>query len=119
MALMAFFHCHLTGRPKGSTAGSPKKRKVKDPNRPKRPTSAYFYYVAYQRAELEKQGKKITRVADWTKEVSAKWRELGEKDRKPFDLKAKNDKDRYDREVSYILALIHLCCCRLMSQVPV
>ena len=86
------------GRPKGSS-NSPKKRKAKDPNRPKRPTSAYFYYVAYQRAELEKQGKKITRVADWTKEVSAKWRELNEKDRKPFDQKAATDKARYDREV--------------------
>lgn len=72
---------------------------MKDPNRPKRPTSGYFYYVAYQRAELEKQGKKITRVADWTKEVSAKWRELTDKEKSPFAKKAAADKERYDREM--------------------
>lgn len=81
------------GRPKAAAA---KGKKEKDPNKPKRPTSSYFYYVARQRQELQKQGKKVTRVAEWTKEVSAKWRELSDEDKVPFIKMAKKDKERYD-----------------------
>jgi len=70
-----------------------------DPNKPKRPTSAYFFFVAKQREELEKQGRKITRVAEWTKEVSLKWKALTEKERAPFDAKAQVDKERYDSQM--------------------
>lgn len=85
------------GRPKGAVA----KRKInKDPNKPKRPTSAYFYYVARQRQELEKQGKKVTKVAEWTKEVSAKWRALTDEEKVPFDKMAKKDKERYTTAMS-------------------
>lgn len=51
--------CHL------GTVVSPVKggkRKRKDPNRPKRPTSAYFFFVSKQRQLCEERGEKITRV---------------------------------------------------------
>ena len=88
----------FSGRPKGSTNGA-KRKLAKDPNKPKRPTSAYFYFVAEKREEQKKAGRKITKVAEWTKEVSAIWREISDKDKKPFEAMAAKDKARYDEEV--------------------
>lgn len=90
------------GRPKGSTNGAKaQKRKMdKDPNKPKRPTSAYFYFVADKREEYKAAGKKITKVAEWTKEVSALWREIDPEDKKEFEKMAAKDKARYDQQMA-------------------
>jgi len=40
-----------------------KRKPGNDPNRPKRPTSAYFYFVQLEREEAAKRGEKITRVS--------------------------------------------------------
>jgi len=49
--------------PPAPTVSSAAKRKPgNDPNRPKRPTSAYFYFVQLEREEAAKRGEKITRV---------------------------------------------------------
>jgi len=45
-----------------SGASSAKRKPGNDPNRPKRPTSAYFYFVQVEREEAAKRGEKITRV---------------------------------------------------------
>jgi len=87
------------GRPKGSTNGA-KRKLAKDPNKPKRPTSAYFYFVADKREEHKKAGRKITKVAEWTKEVSAIWREITDEDKEPFAIMAAKDKARYDEEMA-------------------
>lgn len=75
-------------------------KRPKDPNRPKRPTSAYFYYVASQREECKRRGEHISRVAEWTKQVSVGWRELTDPQRKPFDIMAAKDKERYDSQMA-------------------
>lgn len=75
-------------------------KKYKDPNKPKRPTSAYFYFVAKEREEAKKRGEDISRVAEWTKVVSAKWRELTSSQKKPFDEMAAKDKTRYEKQMS-------------------
>ena len=80
--------------------GRKTEKKVKDPNRPKRPTSAYFYFVAKEREEAKRRGEDISRVAEWTKVVSARWRELNATGRKPFDAQAATDKVRYEKEMS-------------------
>ena len=45
-----------------NVAASAKRKPGNDPNRPKRPTSAYFYFVQLEREEAAKRGEKITRV---------------------------------------------------------
>jgi len=45
-----------------NVGGSAKRKPGNDPNRPKRPTSAYFYFVQLEREEAAKRGEKITRV---------------------------------------------------------
>jgi len=89
------------GRPKKDSPVKGRKRKLnKDPNRPKRPTSAYFYYAEACRNELKKEGKKITRVGEFTKEVSVKWNALNEVEKKPYAEKAAKDKARYTTQMN-------------------
>ncbi|ESN95104.1 hypothetical protein HELRODRAFT_87165 [Helobdella robusta] len=81
--------------------GNQGKRKMNnDPNRPKRPTSAYFYFVQLEREEAAKRGERINRVADWTKQVSAKWRTLTNEQKEQFQVLAAGDKVRYSQQMA-------------------
>lgn len=59
--LRTFYFCIPVGRPKGSL-GKNSKKKVKDVNKPKRATSAYFFFLAQCRKEAAKAGKAPTKV---------------------------------------------------------
>lgn len=72
---------------------------VKDPNKPKRAVSAYFFFLADCREAAKREGRSISKIAEFTKECSAKWRELDSVGKKPFDAQAAADKLRYDREM--------------------
>lgn len=76
-----------------------RQKKAKDPNKPKRPTSAYFYFLADCREVAKREGRSVSKIAEFTKECSAKWREMNEKTKEPFEKKAEFDKERYDREM--------------------
>jgi len=69
-------------------------------NKPKRSTSAYFYYLAHCREQANKQGRSISKIAEFTKECSAKWREMVGPQKKPFEEMAAKDKARYEREMA-------------------
>ncbi|XP_052778360.1 high mobility group protein B3-like [Mya arenaria] len=86
------------GRPR--VDGKPGGKKVKDPNKPKRSTSAYFYYLAFCREEAKKAGRSISKIAEFTKECSEKWRNMNGTAKTRFDEQAAADKKRYDREMS-------------------
>lgn len=77
-----------------------KRKLTNDPNRPKRPTSAYFYFVQVEREEAAKRGEKITRVAEWTKQISVKWRELTVEQKEIFQKMAATDKQRYVQQMA-------------------
>lgn len=88
------------GRPKGAVGkNSNKKKKEKDPNRPKRATSAYFYFLQSCREEAAKAGKGPQKISDFTKDCSVKWKALTTTARKPFEEKAEVDKARYAKEM--------------------
>lgn len=57
---LAVGHVSVPSHPTPSKGG--KRKLANDPNRPKRPTSAYFYFVQIEREEAAKRGEKITRV---------------------------------------------------------
>ncbi|XP_071083080.1 high mobility group protein B1-like [Haliotis cracherodii] len=81
-------------------AESPKKRKrVKDLNKPKRSTSAYFYFLAHCREKAQKEGRSISKIAEFTKECSALWKDMNDTTKKPFNDKAETDKLRYQKEM--------------------
>jgi len=80
--------------------GKRKMKKEKDANKPKRSTSAYFYFMASCREQAKKTGRNISKVAEFTKECSEKWRNLNAAQKKPFDEKAAKDKARYEKEMA-------------------
>ena len=47
-------------------------------------------------------------IAEFTKECSAKWRELDGNGKKPFEAQAAADKARYDREVICLIYVTEL-----------
>lgn len=47
-------------------------------------------------------------IAEFTKECSAKWREMVSGQKKPFDDLAAKDKARYDKEVGLSLSLLDI-----------
>jgi hypothetical protein len=83
-----------------------------DPNAPKRGLSAYMFFANDNRDKVRednpgiKFGKLITHIADSSltgagdvgKILGEKWKELSDKDRKPYDEKARVDKERYENE---------------------
>lgn len=73
----------------------------KDPNRPKRPQSAYFIFMGDYREKCKRTGESDTsNVTEFTKLASAKWKALNEEDKKPWEERAALDKQRYEREMS-------------------
>ena len=77
-------------------------KKVKDPNLPKRPNSAYFIFSNEKRPSLMEKSKKENgkvAVTDVSKELGKMWGELNAKKRKPFEEKAIKDKERYEKEM--------------------
>lgn len=47
----------------GGGSAAHKRKLLSDPNRPKRPTSAYFFFIQLEREAAARRGEKITRVS--------------------------------------------------------
>jgi len=80
-------------------ASKKKKKKAKDPNAPKRPITAYFFFAADKRPEIKKDDPSlgITQIAA---RIGEQWRGLDDDDKHPYELKAAQDKDRYFKEIT-------------------
>ncbi len=81
-----------------SEPGAKKKKAKKDPNAPKRPQTAYFFFLNENRAKImeENPGIKFTEVA---KEGSKRWKELDAEAKAVYEEKNKADKVRYEEEM--------------------
>jgi high mobility group protein B2 len=75
-----------------------KKKKKKDPNAPKRNMSAYFLFSNYIRASTKEENPSAT-FGGIAQLISAKFKALPEKERKKWEIKAEEDKARYQREM--------------------
>jgi len=78
-------------------------KKVKDPDAPKRAQSAYFIFCGEKRPDVMDKMKKNSSegkvdVTAVSKELGEMWRNMSEKDKKPFAKKANKDKERYVKE---------------------
>lgn len=77
-------------------------RAAKDPNKPKGRVSAYAFYVADRKGKAKAAGE-TPDFGTFSKLCAEDWRHLSSEDREPFDEKAADDKERYDRDMqSYI-----------------
>lgn len=87
--------------PKASTKDDKKATKTtrvkKDKNKPKRALSAYMFFVQDWRERIKSENQDAA-FADIGRLLGAKWKEMSAAERKPYEEKAKNDKDRAAKE---------------------
>ena len=83
--------------------GKPLKlKKLKDPDKPKRTRSAFFYFSEEQRPRLmdkvRKGGGKVN-IGNISKQLGSMWKALSSKKREKYDTLNKKDKSRYQDEM--------------------
>ncbi len=83
--------------------GEPLKIKpMKDPERPKRPTSGYLYFCQDARPAIMKNMSKNNAklvLGDIAKVLGRDWKALSDDNRKVYEEKSKTDKERYEVEM--------------------
>lgn len=85
------------GRPRGSTKKLKGAPTVKDPNAPRRPTTAYLLFCQQNRDKLRAANPGMA-FLDVTKELGQQWTQLDEEERQRFTLEAEKDRERYVKE---------------------
>ncbi|CCC71794.1 hypothetical protein NCAS_0I01260 [Naumovozyma castellii] len=78
----------------------PKKRTVrrkKDPNAPKRALSSYMFFANATRDIVRSENPDVT-FGQVGKLLGERWKALTPEEKEPFELKAKQDKERYASE---------------------
>jgi len=75
-----------------------KTKKKKDPNAPKRASTAYLYFSAQRRKELAVEGVKAS-MTEQSTQLSNEWKTKTEKEKAPFLALAEKDKKRYEDEM--------------------
>lgn len=73
-------------------------RLKKDPQRPKHPHSAYFYYMEAHRQTVMTEYAGAS-VPDITRMLATQWKALGAEQRVPFEQLAVRDKERFNAEM--------------------
>lgn len=72
------------------------KKRKKDPNAPKRALSAYMLFCNDKRAEVKEENPNIENK-EIMKVLAERWKELSGEDKKEFDEKANEEKERYKK----------------------
>merc|ERR1719443_83780 len=75
-----------------------KKKKAKDPNKPKRAMVAFMYFSIDQRPEGQKANP-TPKIAEISKILGEKWRGMSAAQKAKYDAKAAADKKRYEKEM--------------------
>lgn len=78
--------------------GGKRKKAKKDPNAPKRNMSAYFLYSMHARPQVKEDHPEAT-FGDIARLISSQFKALSEKERKKWEKKASEDKERYQHEM--------------------
>jgi len=92
-----------------SLLGDPLKIKpMKDPDRPKRPTSGYLYFCHDARPAIMKRMSKNNAklvLGNIAKVLGKDWKALSDVKRKVYEEKSKIDKERYEMEMEQYTAI--------------
>ncbi|KAG8525989.1 Non-histone chromosomal protein 6 [Bacidia gigantensis] len=83
-------------KPRKSKKAAPEKKK-KDPNAPKRGLSAYMFFANENRDSVREENPGIS-FGQVGKVLGERWKALSDKQRVPYEDKAKADKARYENE---------------------
>jgi len=84
--------------PAPATGKEKKKKKIKDPNQPKKPLSAFFLFSNEKRAAVKADHPDAS-IGDVGKKLGEMWRVLGDVDKRTYEEAAKRAKDRFAREM--------------------
>ena len=82
----------------GKNGKPKKKKKAKDPNKPKRAMVAFMYFSIDQRPEVQKRQPEL-KIADVSKVLGERWRNMSAAQKAKYDAKAAADKKRYEKEM--------------------
>uniref|UniRef100_A0A0L8HYJ9 HMG box domain-containing protein n=2 Tax=Octopus bimaculoides TaxID=37653 RepID=A0A0L8HYJ9_OCTBM len=74
------------------------RKKESDPTKPKRPMTAYFYYLANCRAENNRVGNAPLKVSEFSKIYAEKWKTLPPDEKKIYEDLALKDRERWLQE---------------------
>ena len=76
-----------------------KKKAVKDPNKPKRPPSAFFVFMEEFRKQFNKEHPENKAVSAVGKAAGAKWKTMSEAEKAPYAAKAEKRKAEYEKNM--------------------
>ena len=79
---------------KTATRGG-KVKKVKDPNAPKRPLSAYMFFGQAMRSKIVAANPQM-KATEIMQQLGVEWKKCGDKDKAKYEAQAAADKTRYD-----------------------
>ena len=83
---------------------SKKVLKVRDPNKPKAPQTAFFFFCSDKRQDTrDKLGPGEHPASEVARILGHKWKSLTEDEKKAYQDRADRDKDRYKLEMSAYL----------------
>lgn len=77
-----------------------KKRKVRDPNQPKRPLSAYLSFQLKTRQAVKDSLGETATQKEILSEIAERWSKLNDDERKPFEEEARKAREQYDKEMT-------------------
>eukprot|EP00252_Welwitschia_mirabilis_P026648 TRINITY_DN87_c0_g1_i2.p1 TRINITY_DN87_c0_g1~~TRINITY_DN87_c0_g1_i2.p1 ORF type:complete len:145 (+),score=47.39 TRINITY_DN87_c0_g1_i2:165-599(+) len=81
-------------------AASKKARKEKDPNKPKRPPSAFFVFMEEFRKQFKEKNPNNKSVAAVGKAGGDKWKSMSEAEKAPYIQKASKRKTDYEKSMA-------------------
>lgn len=73
---------------------------MKDPNKPKRPASAFFIFMEDFRVQYKQKHPNNKSVAAVGKAGGDKWKSMSEAEKAPFAAKAEKRKDEYNKKMN-------------------
>ena len=78
---------------------SPKEKKLKDENAPKRPKSAFLFFAEKKRAEIREEQPDL-KMTEVSKVIGERWKEVTPESKAKYVKKAEKDKERYQEELN-------------------
>ncbi|KAI3757331.1 hypothetical protein L6452_04866 [Arctium lappa] len=79
---------------------APKGKAAKDPNKPKRPASAFFVFMEDFRKQFKEENPGNKSVAAVGKAGGAKWKSMSDAEKAPFVAKAEKRKEEYEKTLA-------------------
>ena len=87
------------GEKKQKILAKKKKKTMKDPNAPKKPTTAYFCFAAENREAVQKRLGPQAKVPDVAKEMGRMWTSMSEVEKGRYYEMTAKDRERYHQEM--------------------